>query len=149
MASIVDVGVRVGTKRNGTVSGMPVEIRLLLPDIGCLWCRRGVLNSQTIYEENLPAEERRQLAAEGYVQGLEVPQPSLTSLNYLASSVAVVTLVRLYSGQPVPAESVVFDVWEQFVHPLRAEVDLKCICSQWRGRADDFPVAFLPERELA
>ena len=146
---IIDVGVRVGTKKNGAISGMPVEIRLLLPDNGCLWCRRGVLDSQAIYEENLSAEDRRQLAAEGYVQGLDGPQPSLTALNYLASSVAVVTLVRIYSGQPIPAASVVFDVWEQFVHPLRADVDLTCICSQWRGRADDFPIAFLPRRQPA
>jgi molybdopterin-synthase adenylyltransferase len=138
----IDVGVRVGTKKNGVISGMPVELRLLLPDNGCLWCRGGVLDSQTIYEENLPAKERRQLAAEGYVQGLDVPHPSLTSLNYLASAVAVITLVRLYSGQPVPAASVVFDAWEQFVHPLRADVDPTCICRHWRGQADDVPIAF-------
>ena len=107
---IINVGVRVGTKKNGLISGMPIEIRLLLPDNGCLWCRRGVLDSQAIYEENLQAEERRQLAAEGYVQGLDGPQPSLTPLNYFASAAAIVTLLRLYSGQPVPAASVVFDV---------------------------------------
>jgi molybdopterin-synthase adenylyltransferase len=144
---IIDVGVRVGTKKNGVISGMPVEIRLLLPDNGCLWCRRGVLDSQAIYEENLPVEERRQLAAEGYVQGLDGPQPSLTSLNYLASAMAIVTLLRVYSGQPVPAASVVFDVWEQFVHPLRTEVDPGCICSQWRGHADDVSIAFLQKRK--
>jgi len=139
---VIDVGVRVGTKKNGIISGMPVEIRLLLPDNGCLWCRRGVLDSQAIYAENLPAKERRQLAAEGYVQGLDAPQPSLTPLNYVASAAAAITLLRLYSGQPVAAASVVFDVWEQFVHPLGTNVDPTCICSQWRGRADDVPIAF-------
>ena len=146
---VIDVGVRVGTKKSGAISGMPVEIRLLLPDNGCLWCRRGVLDSQAIYEENLPTKERQRLITEGYVQGSDLLQPSLTPLNYLASAVAVVTLVRLYSGLPVPAASVVFDVWEQFVHPLRAEVDPTCICSQWRGRADDVPMAFLTPRPLA
>lgn len=141
---IIDVGVRVGTKKNGAISGMPVEIRLLMPDNGCLWCRRGVLDSQAIYEENLPAYDRQRLAAEGYVQGLNEPQPSLTALNYLASSMAIITMIRLYSGQGIPDASVVFDVWEQFVHPLRTEVDPACICSQWRGRADDLPIAFLP-----
>src|SRR5260370_6512996 len=146
---IMDIGARIGTKKSGVISGMPVEIRLLLPDNGCLWCRRGVLDSQAIYEENLPPDERQRLAAEGYVQGFDRPQPSLTPLNYLASAVAILTLVRLYSGQPVPAASVVFDAWEQFVHPLRAEVDPTCICSQWRGCADDVPVPFLPLREPA
>jgi hypothetical protein len=146
---VIDVGVRVGTKKSGAISGMPVETRLLLPDNGCLWCRRGVLDSQAIYEENLPVKERQRLEVEGYVQGLRQPQPSLAPLNYLASAVAVITLVRLYSGQPIPSASVVFDVWEQFVHPLRAEPDVTCICSQWRGRADDVPMSFLPPHKKA
>lgn len=120
---IVDVGVRVGTKTDGVVSGMPVEVRVLLPDNGCLWCRKGILNSQAIYEENLPADERARLAAEGYVQGVGEPQASLTPLNYLAGALALLTMIRMYSGQPVHAASVVFDAWEQFVHPLDSKVD--------------------------
>jgi len=143
---VVDVGVRVGTKVDGAVSGMPVEVRVLLPDNGCLWCRKGVLNSQAIYEETLPADERARFAAEGYVQGVGEPQASLTPLNYLAGALALLTMIRMYSGQPVHAASVVFDAWEQFVHPLDSEIDPSCICSQWRGQADDLRVAFLPAR---
>jgi hypothetical protein len=144
----IDVGVRVGTKQNGDISGMPAEIRLLLPDTGCLWCRR-VLDSQAIYEENLPADERRRLAEEGYAQGVPQHQPSLTPLNHLAASVAVLTMVKLYSGQPVAAASVVFDAWEQYVQPLAAERDPACICRHWRGLADDLPIAFLPGPQTA
>ena len=144
---VVDVGVRVGTKRDGTVSGMPAEVRVLLPDNACLWCR-GVLDSQTIYEENLPIEERQRLADEGYVQGIDQPQPSLTPLNHLGASLAVMTLVKLYSGQRVHHASVVVDAWEQFVHPLSETIDLACICSRWRGRADDVSLATLPADKL-
>jgi molybdopterin/thiamine biosynthesis adenylyltransferase len=143
---IVDVGVRVGTKADGAVSGMPVEVRVLLPDNGCLWCRKGVLDSQAIYEENLPADERARLAAEGYIQGVGQPQASLTPLNYFAAALALLTMTHLYSGQPVHDASIVFDAWEQFVHPLDSAIDPSCICSQWRGQADDLPVAFLPAR---
>lgn len=140
---IVDVGVRVGTKRDGTVSGMPAEMRVLLPDNGCLWCR-GVLDSQSIYEENLPTNERQRLAAESYVQGTDQPQPSITPLNHLAASIAVLTLVKLYSGERIHHASVVVDVWEQFVHVLSETVDAECPCSRWRGRADDLHLATLP-----
>jgi molybdopterin-synthase adenylyltransferase len=142
---LIDVGVRIGTSTIGEISGMPVELRTLLPDNGCLWCRKGVLNSQTIYEENLPREDREKLAIEGYVQGLGQRQPSLAPLNFLASALAALTLVRLYSGKHLPAASVVFDGWEQYVHPLSARVDPDCICSKWRGKADDTPIAFLPK----
>jgi molybdopterin/thiamine biosynthesis adenylyltransferase len=141
---VVDVGVRIGTTVSGAVSGMPVEVRVLLPDNGCLWCRKGVLDSETIYEENLPTREREKLAEEGYVQGLGQHQPSLAPLNYLASAIALLTMVRLYSGQALPAASTVFDAWEQYVHPLPAEVDPDCVCSAWRGKADDMPIVFLP-----
>jgi molybdopterin/thiamine biosynthesis adenylyltransferase len=144
----IDVGVRVGTKRNGAVSGMPAEVRVLLPDNACLWCRRDVLDSQVIYEENLPLDARQRLAAEGYVQGLAQHQPSLTPLNYFAGAAAVLILVKLHSGQPVVAASVVFDAWEQFVQPLRAEPDPTCICQQWRGRGDSVPVPFLPRSTI-
>lgn len=121
---------------------MPVEVRTLLPDNGCLWCRKGTLCSQTIYEENLPIKEREKLAVEGYVQGLGERQPSLAPVNYFASALAVLTLIRLYSGQALPTGSTVFDGWEQFVHPLRTEVDSKCVCSAWRGKGDDLPIVF-------
>lgn len=139
---VVDVGVRIGTAVSGIVSGMPVEVRTLLPDNGCLWCRKGVLDSQIIYEENLPTEEREKLAVEGYVQGFGMHQPSLTPLNYLASTLALLTLIRLYSGHPLPSASTVFDGWEQYVHPLRADVDSECVCKSWRGKGDDLPIVF-------
>jgi molybdopterin/thiamine biosynthesis adenylyltransferase len=146
---VVDVGVRVGTKVDGAVSGMPVEVRVLLPDNGCLWCRKGVLSSQAIYEENLPTDERARLAAEGYVQGVGQAQPSLTPLNYFAGALSLLTMIRVYSGQPVPKTSVVFDAWEQFVHPLESNIDPSCICARWRGQADNLPISFLPARRTS
>ena len=144
---LIDVGVRIGTSRYGAISGMPVEIRVLLPDNGCLWCRGNVLDGQTIYEENLPPDKRERLAREGYVQGFLEAQPSLAPLNYFASSLALLALVRLYSGQTLPSVSTVFDGWEQYVHPLTAEIRPECVCSKWRGMGDSVPIAFHPGGE--
>jgi molybdopterin/thiamine biosynthesis adenylyltransferase len=140
---VIDIGVRVGTKLDGSVSGMPAEIRVLLPDNGCLWCRN-VLDSQAIYEENLPRSERDKLAREGYVQAIQGPQPSVIPLNYFGAAAATTTALRLSSGQPVPSLSVVFDAWEQYVHHLPANVDPECICKEWRGKGDAVPIAYLP-----
>ena len=73
---VIDVGVRVGIATDGSISGMPVDIRILLPDEACLWCR-GILDARRIRDENLPPEEHERLEAEGYVQGDAGPQPSL------------------------------------------------------------------------
>jgi hypothetical protein len=141
---LLDVGARVGLKKSGEVSGMPVEVRVLLPDNGCLWCR-GVLSADRIREENLPAGERARLAAEGYVQGLEGPQPSLASLNYFAASLTVLTAIRLYSGQPLVSQTFILDPWEQYVQTASDDVNPDCICHDWRGLADELPIVYLPE----
>jgi len=140
----IDVGLRVGTTSAGQISGMPVEVRTLLPATGCLWCRKYVLSSQAIYEENLPSAEQRALQDEGYVQGVRGPQPSLTPLNSFAASVAFLTALRAYSGLEVPFMSVIIDPWDQFVHAMPTAVDAECVCAQWRGKGDDASVPFLP-----
>lgn len=141
---VIDVGVCVGTSKTGSVSGMPLEIRVLLPDNPCLWCRGGVLDPERIREENLPPAELKKLAAEGYVQGVPSPQPSLAALNYLAASAAAVTMLRLYSEQPVAYSTVIIDVWEQYCQTRDFEILRDCICHSWRGEADQGPLAFRP-----
>jgi molybdopterin-synthase adenylyltransferase len=140
---LIDIGVRIGTTLSGDVSGMPVELRVLLPDNGCLWCRK-VLSSQAIYEENLPRLARDKLAAEGYVQALPGHQPSLIPVNYFAAAIAATSALHLYSGQPLISSSIIFDAWGQYAHPLETKVDPTCICQEWRGQGDAAPLAFLP-----
>jgi hypothetical protein len=140
---VIDVGVRVGTSVSGAITGMPAEIRVLLPDAGCLWCR-DVLDADAIRAENLPPDERVRLAAEGYIQGLPGPQPSLTPLNYCAASLAALIILRLLSGQPVVSHSFIADPWELYMQFLNESVRPDCLCQQWRGRADSHPISFLP-----
>ena len=132
---VIDVGVKVGTARDGSVSGMPVDIRLLLPDQPCLWCR-GVLDAERIRAENLPAEERKRLEAEGYVQGVTEPQPSLAALNNVAASLAATIALQLATDNEVPASSFIVDPWELYLQPMEVEIDPGCVCQRWRGRGD-------------
>ncbi len=139
---IIDVGTCVGTSKEGSISGMPIEVRVLLPDNACLWCRGGVIDAERIREENLPAAERKRLAAEGYVQGLQQPQPSLAALNYVAAGSAAIAMLRLYSGQPTVFATAIFDSWEQYTQVRNGEINPDCVCRLWRGRADDLPIVF-------
>jgi hypothetical protein len=140
---VIDVGVKVGTSLEGRVTGMPTEIRVLLPDTACLWCS-GVLDAVRIRAENLPDDERRQQAREGYVQGVGEPQASLTALNYFASSLALLTMMRLLSGEAIISARTIADGWEHYFADVTCEIDPECICHAWRGMGDEKQVAYLP-----
>lgn len=132
---VIDVGVKVGTATDGAVSGMPVEVRVLLPDEPCLWCR-GVLDAGRIREENLPVNERERLRAEGYIQGVEGPQPSLAALNNVAASIAAMLALQLATDHEVALSTFIFDPWELYLQPIDVAIDTECVCRHWRGRAD-------------
>lgn len=132
---VIDVGVKVGTATDGSVSGMPIEVRLLLPDEPCLWCL-GVLNAERIREENLPADERERLRAEGYIQGVDGPQPSLAALNNVAASIAATLALQLATDRDSGLSAFILDPWELYLQPIEMTIDPECLCRHWRGRAD-------------
>ncbi len=96
---VIDVGVRVGNRSDGTLAGLVAELRLLTPDRPCLWCRE-VLDPDAIRIENLPAEQRRKLEREGYLVGtLGESAPSVTALGVLGSGMAGCALLGLFSSE--------------------------------------------------
>jgi len=136
---VVDVGLVVGTTMTGDVSGMPIEVRTLLPDTGCLLCR-GTLDARQIRAENLPIEELTDEMDRGYVQGVGGPAASITSLNVLAASLAALTVVQLASRQGVTEPHILVDPWQLYVQRFDAQVDPDCLCSQWRGQGGNVQV---------
>lgn len=127
----LDVGLRIGTTTSGDVSGMPVEIRLVLPDTSCLWCR-GVLNAERIRAENLPEEERSRLTAEGYVQSLAQPVPSIAALNFFAASAAALAMLKVCAGVGESSSGLIIDGYEGYVQTLDSPVVPGCVCHEWR-----------------
>ena len=102
---VIDVGVRVGAKANGALSGLVAEVRILTPKTPCLWCRRSI-SADVIRAENLSKEERQRLAREGYVvHGVDDPAPSVVALTVLGSGLATCALLALLSdeGECAPA----------------------------------------------
>jgi hypothetical protein len=67
------------------------------PGRPCLACW-GHIDPNRIRIESLPPEERRRQAAEGYVSGADVPQPSVVAFNTLIAGAAVVEFLRTVTG---------------------------------------------------
>lgn len=132
---LIDVGVAVGTTKAGAISGMPADVRVVLPDSGCLICR-GALDANRIRAENLPLDELQAELAEGYVQGVGQPVPSVAALNGFAASVAALVLLRLCTEAGVVETGAIVDGWELYVQLQPASIDPRCPCRSWRGQAD-------------
>jgi molybdopterin/thiamine biosynthesis adenylyltransferase len=96
---VIDVGVRVGTKTGGVLTGLLAEVRVLTPTTPCLWCRR-IISGDVIRAENLPDTERAQLKREGYVLGgVGDPAPSVIALTVLGSGLATCALLAILAEE--------------------------------------------------
>jgi hypothetical protein len=145
MLPVIDLGVRVGSKKNGNLSGLLAEVRILTPTTPCLWCR-GTINADVIRAENLPEKERRKLEREAYVvQGVGEPAPSVTALTVMGSGLATSALLAILSEEGETASS---GYWVDGFLGDSAEVGPKtpvpgCRCVKRIGLGDSAPVPFL------
>lgn len=142
---VVDCGVRVGS-REGHLSGLLAEIRLLGPGRPCLWCRR-TLSAERIRAENLPRQERAKLAREGYLVGIAEIEPSVAALTVFGAGMMASALLGILSSD----SDLLWDTWlfDAFLGdaptPKQLKIDPKCICQSRIGLADRAPLGFLPD----
>lgn len=135
---VIDVGVRVGTKTGGVLTGLLAEVRVLTPTTPCLWCRR-IIDGDVIRAENLPDAERTQLKREGYVLGgVGDPAPSVIALTVLGSGLATCALLAILSDEGEVASD---GYWvDGFLGDARdfvvREPDPFCRCRSIRGQGD-------------
>lgn len=145
MLPVIDVGVRVGSKTNGSLCGLLAEARILTPTTPCLWCR-GTISSDVIRVENLPKRERQELAKSGYVvQGIGSPVPSVVALTILGSGLATCAMLALLSdeGEIVPSGYWI-DGFHGDSHETQPELPKDgCRCQQHVGLGDCAPPPFM------
>lgn len=67
------------------------------PGRRCLGCW-GHIDPQRLRIESLSATDRAKEVADGYIDGAEVPQPSVVAFNTMIAGAAVVELMRLVTG---------------------------------------------------
>lgn len=99
---------RVGEGNDTVGSGRVVVIG---PGRPCLACW-GHIDANRIRIESLSKDEREQQAAEGYVSGVDIPQPSVVAFNTLVAGAAVVEFLRVvteFGGAEDPPLRLGFD----------------------------------------
>ena len=87
------------------------RVVIIGPGRPCLACW-GHIDANRIRIESLPQDERMRQAAEGYVSGADVPQPSVVAFNTLISGAAVTEFLRTvteFSGANDPPSRLGFD----------------------------------------
>lgn len=147
---VIDVGVRASS-RAGELAGLVAEVRVLTPTTPCLWCR-GTINPMTIRAENMPAEQRDELVAEGYLpNSTNSPEPSVVALTVLGGALATCALLSLLSAEGEVAPSAYWidgfmgDSYENELAVPRPD----CKCRQQVAMGDKCSPRFVPAGVLA
>ena len=94
---LIDLGSVFRVDEYGRVVAGAGRVVVVGPGRPCLACW-GHLDPTRLRIEALSSKDRAELAAEGYVQGADVPQPSVIAFNTVVSGAAVVELLRLVTA---------------------------------------------------
>lgn len=108
---LVDLGTAFRVDIDGCVVAGVGRVVVVGPGRPCLGCW-GHLDPTRLRIESLSLEDRASLAAEGYIQGAEVAQPSVIAFNTMVAGAAVIELLRLvtaFAGVEDPPLRLSFD----------------------------------------
>lgn len=122
---LFDMGSAFRVGSDGSVVGSGGRVVVSGPGRPCLACW-GHIDANRIRIESLLPDERKRQAAEGYVDGADVPQPSVVAFNTQLAGMAVVEFLRAvtqFSGACEP--------------PLRLGVDFEAGTVRRNGLAGD------------
>lgn len=139
---VVDLGVEL--QAEGSSGG---RVTFAGPDAGCLWCT-GVIDERRLRAEQSPPALREAQSALGYVPDLDVPEPSVVSINGVVASLAVTEvldrLVHFRSPNAVPASTLIYRLADGTVRRVAAQSGHCSFCSGPNVGAGD--AAILPTR---
>jgi hypothetical protein len=108
---LIDMGSAFRVDQAGRVTAGAGRVVIVGPGRPCLGCW-GHIDSNRIRIESLSAEDRASEAAEGYIKGADVPQPSVVAFNTTIAGAAVVELLRIvteFAGADDPPMRLSFD----------------------------------------
>jgi hypothetical protein len=148
---VIDIGVKIGSRDDGSLCGLLAEVRILTPTTPCLWCRR-TIHGDIIRAENLPHEERLRLIREGYVSNsVGEPAPSVTALTVLASGMGTSALLGLLAedGRYAPSAYWFDGLLGDSRSPDPREPRPNCLCRKHFGLGDGAQIPFIREKETS
>ncbi len=145
----VNMGVRIASD-HGRITGANGAIDILRPDKPCLWCS-GFLRAERVTAESTPGPQRQALQAEGYLEGLETPTPSVVSINTAVSGMAVTLFLQLLTGFMGDSGDVTRLNYDPISATVRRGVTATigdCICKRSKGYGDLRPLHTLGDLSL-
>jgi molybdopterin-synthase adenylyltransferase len=129
---MIDMGSAFRVDMSGKVVAAAGRVVVVGPDRPCLACW-GHLDPSRLRIEALSPEDRARQAAEGYVDGADIPQPSVIAFNTMVAGAAVIELLRLvtgFAGADEPPTRLSFDFESGTVRRNRLPGSQRCsICS--------------------
>lgn len=126
---LIDMGSAFRVDASGRVTDGAGRVVVIGPGRPCLACW-GHINPDRIRIESLSEHDRRKEEAEGYIQGADVPQPSVIAFNTAVAGAAVVELLRLvtgFAGADDPPMRLSFDFKTGSVRRNRLSTGAKCM----------------------
>jgi proteasome lid subunit RPN8/RPN11 len=94
---VIDLGTVFRVDDDGRVTGDGGRVVLVGPGRPCLACW-GILDPERLRVEQLSTEDRERGSAEGYVLGIDLPQPAVVSFNTSVAGAAVTEFLRMVTG---------------------------------------------------
>lgn len=121
----IDIGSSITTNA-GKVTGIFGRVQLLGPDQPCLWCS-DLLNPEEVRRDMMNEFERK---ADSYIQGTNVPAPSVVSLNGTVVSLAVTMLLGFVTSIPIESRYLIYNACVPSLRSVRTVAKDDCfICS--------------------
>lgn len=128
---VIDMGIDIQAEQEGKIRTAGGRVTVLLPDLPCLSCM-GLLSPQALAAETTD---------QGYVSGMNITNPSVISLNGVASSLGVTEFINLLTGferRKQPSTYQVYDILQGAIWRESMETPEKCgVCDEVKGLGDN------------
>jgi hypothetical protein len=135
---VIDMGTAFRVDNAGVVTGAAGRVVVIGPGRRCLGCW-GHIDPNRLRIESLSPEDRAREANDGYVEGSDVPQPSVIAFNTTVAGAAIVELLRLvtgFAGTNDPPARLSFDFLTGAVRRNRLAEPCDCSICGAQNRAD-------------
>ena len=134
---VIDMGVQIDTHDDGRVTAIDGRVTYMVPGLPCLDCR-GWIDHERLDAEEIPDDELAELEADGYVVGLDNPDPSVIPYTTAVAAQAIADLLaRLFGLSQVPADQILQFHAHQVRTPGRAShPDHFCVDPHLIGAGD-------------
>jgi molybdopterin/thiamine biosynthesis adenylyltransferase len=108
---VIDMGSAFRVDQDGRIVAGAGRVVIVGPGKPCLGCW-GHIDPKRLRIEAMTVEDRADEAAEGYIEGADIPQPSVVSFNTMIAGAAVIEFLRIvtqFAGADDPPMRLSFD----------------------------------------